>query len=610
MLSGATQRVPAWAAGMRLDLHWGRIRNFTRNYRRVLAPGFRTQRRHVAIVVGLDFVGASAASALIAFISVFTNRVLVKDAVTVPLLGVELSSRIAELGVLAAGVGLLVTVGALASYWSAVHVRAIGRAVHAETMERLLERLAATREIPGMASRAYAPPDIVQQLLRNAIQIGIAAEMVIRSIRPAAYCVMAGGTLLTMAPILTVSLVPVALATVPLIYWMGSRIIAESRDFFEERVSGYGQRINRLVLDLDGAGVDRCPPQEGGYLRTDPVVASYLDAYDKFVLANDRMNLVVGLSQAVVIAIATLIFGTYVLLSGDSWGRLLAYLIGLTLVVNNLRALVGYLASLNRFYPNVAGFLEFWENTERWIRKPGRVEPPPDLRLCCPDPVLPGAQPECTLRPGNVVHYVTPEPPSRVQYGRFVGPLLGACSEARDRELFLTSSAFASAKSRFVPGTLEQNLALPSDRCWELLETLGAADEVRRLPKGLQTPLTDATWNSFSGVLQRALRIGPLVGTDAAVVFVDWSLLSNLDREECRSIVGLFRHKYLFLWTEQALVIDLVDVGTVVVSGGRNVIGIGTVDWYRNVREKVGEILAERRAEAAPEVDLTNTLLG
>lgn len=587
------------------DRHLRRVRSFVRNYRTVLDIGLTGQARPIRGVVGLDFLGASTASAIVTFISVFSDRVLGQASFVVPLLGVEISSRIMEVVILAAVVGILVAVGTWASYLSAVRVRAVGREAHAEIMEQIFRRLTGVRQSRPGSGRRYTRQDVSQQLLRNAIQIGIAAEMVIRSFRPAAYCLMAGGTIFVIAPFLTAALLPLGLLVAPVLYWVGARVIADSRDFFDARVGDYGRRVNTLVADIDTSGVPFPPPPALGYVRSDRAVTSYLDAYDRFQLANDKMNLVVGLAQALLLAAATIAFGYYVLVTGERWGILVAYIFGLMLVVTNLRTLVSHLASFNRFYPNVVGFLEFWHRTAEWSALDTSVNHKV-LKLCCEMPVFPGSVNEMDLVPGLSVYYLHPMPPARLQFADFVAPLVTACGGEAPA---IETAAFAGESRRFVPGTLSQNLALPEERCWEALQIFGVTAEVKTLADGLATPMDETTWSVMSPELQRAIKVIPLLAADSRVVFIEYPLLNKITLQQRDFLLLAMRDRIVFVTSTQAIVMEGDWADQVVVADKERLLGIGNLEWYKAVRAGVLEHLVKAKTSVRGDFDPLTAIL-
>lgn len=586
--------------------HLARVLSFATHYARLQGPVFRRNRRRVARIIAADFVGASSVGAMIACIAFYVNAIQAETPVTIPLLSFRVEEGIGSLLIIGGLVVLLNALGAVATYDASVRTRAIGRDAYTIFSARVVSAFQGALKTPT-AALEYNPAVVSRQIMRNALQMGIAAETIIRCCRPSIYCLVAFGILVHIDVYMTLLLAPAGLVVGPLIYLIGSRVTSNAREFFDARVSDYGAEVSQIIETIDASSL---PPVRGRgeeqRFASIGAIRKYLDAYDRFLLADVQMTLAISLCQAAVFGFAITVFGMFAMEKALPWGSLLAYVTALVYLLAHLKSLLSSLTTLNRFYPNAMQFYLFLEDCKQWRRSAeieGDGPAVKRLSVTVEVPELDESERELSFSPGTVVLLHSPVSLSRLQFDRIAEPLSAAIRPAPN---FYRGADFVQSRRRPENASLLENLCdLSQPQAHERLErafdALGLGSELAALPKGLNTSLTRAGWPELSADLRGAVLLVPCLFSERPYLFIDQAVLGWWPPERQKTFLDMLSDKLVFLVTNGAdeTLGDHAELVIVLDEGG--VLGLGDLGWY------IGQRTALRARASSAKEERTET---
>ena len=591
-----------------------RVFSFARHYARLQGPVFRRNRRRVARIIAADIVGASSVGAMIACIAFYVNAIQAETPVTIPFTSFRLEEGVVSLTVVGGLVVLLNALGAVATYDASVRTRAIGRDAYTIFSGWVVSAFQAALKTPT-AAFDYNPAVVSRQIMRNSLQMGIAAETIIRCCRPSIYCLVALGILVHIDIYLTLMLAPAALVVGPLIYVIGSRVTSNAREFFDARVSDYGGEVSQIIETIDASSLPPGPWRgEEQRFASIRAIRKYLDAYDRFLLADVQMTLAISLCQAAVFGFAITVFGMFAMEKALPWGSLLAYVTALVYLLAHLKSLLSSLTTLNRFYPNAMQFSLFLEDCKRWRQSTECPEPESaDQRLsvAVDSPQLDGSQRGVSLGPGDAVILHSPVPLSRLQFDRIAEPLATAVCPVRN---FYRNTDFVQSRRRPERASLLENLcdsSLPNayERVEFAFDALGLSDELVALPNGLKTPIAREGWTELSTDLRAAVLLVPCLFSDRPYLFIEQRVLGWWPVQRQKKFLEMLPDKVVFLITNGADE-PLEEPGrTVIVLDHDGVLGLGDIPWYRTQRPDL-RARTSSSTDARPETDEITLLTG
>ena len=96
----------------------------------------------------------------------------------------------------------------------------------------------------------------------------------------------------------------------------------------------------------------------------DKRIENFFDMYDSILLASTRARLRTMLFNAFMISGSLLLFGLLAFSGSRDWGTMVTYLTGLVILGSGINQIGGVVAALNRFYPQVAEYIQFITQVE------------------------------------------------------------------------------------------------------------------------------------------------------------------------------------------------------------------------------------------------------
>ncbi|MGK4582155.1 ABC transporter ATP-binding protein [Kitasatospora sp. HPMI-4] len=146
---------------------------------------------------------------------------------------------------------------------------------------------------------------------------------------------------------------------------------------------------------------------------------------------------------------------------------------------------------------------------------------------------------------------------------------------------------------------LGQDTALPDESLYEALEKVGLADEIRRLPDGLETVLGGA--NDLSGGQRQRLALARAVLSDARLVLLDEpsSQLDSINEQKLRDVVDtLAAGRAVLVVAHRISTVQHAD-HVIVLDGGR-LVGQGTHDELLRDCPNYADLVSGQMLSAVP----------
>lgn len=600
---------------------------FTSGYRWVIRDHLPGNRVRVAVVAALAVVGALAQAGGIAIVAIAVDYLARPDAAASPRIQwlIErldeparawatglIGDRAAMLGLFATAVLLLVLTGTWAAYAAIVRTRAMGRSLQLKCSKRCLHILSGTSSLdhPGMPSDQG---EFRRLMMRDSIFLSKAFEGIVRSLDPVLRMVVLGLLLLWIEWRLTLVITPFFLVFLPLIYGLGRGVKRDSQRFYESTLIAMFGRVIAAVGLVDRVGVPRVVSPSRRFdemFEADPQVREYFDEFDRIQLAHERVQFAVGALGSLLI-VGALVAGGYLaqhqLLS---WGRVLAYMIGLRQALASIQAVMSQMASLTMAFPAVERYVRFCS-----LAPPAAAETevvPDRLHVdritVDSDLTLAGSAPSAVLEPGKATFYVCEWPLSRINIERVARPLV-ECGTL-SWELMRDRACFVGPRAMLPPGPIRSSLlgAEPGGedevRVLGWLDYLGVLEELDSLPDGLDTELTPELQEGFSDALKMALVVLPALLEDRPLLLLDMWTIRRAGKEEAGAMLQLLDERIVLLCANGlTLPRDLAE--TVIVAQDARVAGIGSLEWFETVKgelKSIGKAPAGSVAEEAADV--------
>ena len=565
----------------------------------------------VFLVMVLDLIGAASRIEMLAIlsfvVSVFRNPRIVHFGDH----SLALSPSVPFLAAASFILFLVLAIGALASYGSAWLARKQGRAVHTECL-RQCERIMG---LPPhrIAIPAYLPGYGLNKLLTQiCMHRGLAAETLLRLIYPAILMLLSLATVFYLNPKIAAFLVLLGLVIMPLYLALSARVHGNAQEFYGPSSSKMGAAVSRYAHHVDsqhGLASEQARPP---LLPSDSeVMRTFMDDWDRNLLANNLMSLFIALMSGVVLPLILFYLGYMVMHGQLSPNALIPFAGAFLYMISSVQTVVSYGTNLLRFFPQVrrhdlfvsanAGADEAREEgagrEERW---------PHRLTLRLAEPTQPESLKRAVIEPGSRTAIYGCSSISKLTFPQTVSPLLAA---GLITPAMVRRAVFVNARYSFVPDTLEKNLLGTQTgedagrRLRTLLEHFGLSEEFDRLPAGLQTRMSNDVWNRLSGPARAALRLIPIMMIEGPkLVFLDVGVVQNLNPGTFDHVFAPLHDSYIFITLPEKKCPSGLASLFLVIENGR-ISGAGDHEWFNEKVEKIA--VTDSGGPAAMELEST-----
>jgi hypothetical protein len=574
-----------------------RILSFLSGYLQIAKEGILPYPYRFVAVVAMDGTSAVVRGGVIAFLAFFVGVMESSKGRTLPILNITLENNFDSVLIASLVMLLMLLFSAWATFFSAIETRAIGRRFHTELVARVLDNYHLSRAA-GRSGEVYNAQAVIEHVTRNALQSGIALEVMIRLIQPLCYAVVALGMLIYFDVLLTMIILPVMTLVVPLVYRISARIQSDAREFYSNEAREMGITIANMVTAMDAASYAGAPdyPFRSTVERSQPL-RRYLDGFDNNQLGNDRMNFVMAMFTGCLIAGVMCAFGYYATAGDRSWGAAVAYIGSLVYFANSARSLLVNVTNLNRFYPQVRDLRTFFDDLA-FVDRTGAVSAPNVLRFS--NTAGGNHSGDLVVAAGDVLYLYEPLDLSRTNFTAITDPLRNAIGNGESLEV----AEFAKPAMKPPSVTLREAIATKSSGTGGLdidaiVKTFGLSDEIEGLSDGIDTILDVDQWAQASPVLKALYRVLPLQVSDGSVVFLDPGIFLPVEETLRKQLLTLLGNKIVVLAgrNDPAQLAELAS--KVVVIDNDAIVGIGDVAWAAEFASSVSWYRSVQSASAA-----------
>jgi len=508
----------------------------------------------------ITLVGAFAQGSTIGFIAVAIDRLRSPEPVNVPVVDAVLANTTLTLGIFGATLVLIMVTGAACVFIASKQTRSLARDFQKRCARRILGALASPTVVDY--DRLQLQESSLQTLMvRDCTHLGKVMEMLINSAEPLARLLVCALILLYLDPVLTLTITPLFLLLVPLLYNLTTLIQRDAREYFERALSRMASQVRSLVMMSNQQNVLK---REGHsewldeFYCNDSAITAYYNEYDNIQLARQKMRLGISLLNSVFLLSTLLVSGYLAVRHGYSWGAAIAYILAMAQVLNAVKTISGNLTSICMFYPAVERYRSFLDVHARGENETPHA--PTDRPLSeiqfTSRAAIAESDASIVLRRGQPVYYWHPRRLSQMNLFHIIKPLQeAACIPEmrfwRTETMFICHARTPRLGALGLLMTGRLSCTEPPPKLIWALEELDLLDEFRRLPDGLETEVTAELWNSFSAEMKTAILLLPAIFDWRQLVLVDLLLLRQVRPGRMARYLDLLRDKLTLIVTSQ-----------------------------------------------------------
>lgn len=588
----------------RLSLVSAQFRVFAAVNGELVRAMFATRPWTVAGVLALDGLSVATRIATLALLSVIAGAFGGDGRLSFAGWTIRVTGGFAETMVLALGIGVISLVGAWAAYETVRRSRSLGRHINEIAMERVLQR---TCLLPTEAMHAAMPPvDLNRMLTQNSIHTGLAAETLLKLVNPLGLFLVSWLLLGYLSISIAFLILLAGLVFLPFYLRQSYKVQTDVKEFYSIRADGLAGSIAQTATVLSGQlGMVPEMPAKMRLGRMD-AVHRFLDGLDRNILANEWLGLSISIASAILVPIVLLTLGLLTARGQMTISTMVAFIGGFVYLTAATRTVSSHATNLLRFFPQVHALSVF-------VGKDGLVSAPrTDEASVAPEPgataplkpvvlSMPGGA-RMTVAPCERLGLIADRRVSRLELPGLLLPLL----EAGLDRILLPRLCFVAGSYRFPVGGTVANMLTGTEASAAaslpaLLERFGIAAEIAALPQQLDTIMSEAIWQGFSGSARGAARLIPLMlKPDPKLVLIDWAAISHLNAKHLPSLLEPFARSFVVIVLQDAnCPAGLAEKFLAV--RDHHTVGLGDREWLE------GWAVREKRMPT-PQVDAVPTL--
>ncbi|MFP4216963.1 MAG: hypothetical protein ACLFVH_13635 [Phycisphaerae bacterium] len=449
-----------------------------------------------------------------------------------------------------------------------------------------------TRRWSAMLGDPRVTPVVVRMMNVGARFCAFSLRFALQGVLPLLTLLAASAFMLWQAPLLTLLLVPFALAYLPVLFLI-NRAIARRYQLYQGH---YGVAALQIRRQVEAMLHTNSPSTEehftGRELLDGEAHATGQRGFYRHMLFGETLQLANSGFFILCMIFLFLYFAGPWKVAGGSWAELIAVLIALRFVWKGVRQTTAVLGGISRYHPELHRFVTFVEASRPAVvdQAAEDIELPAEITPSSPGE-FPGGR-AVPIAPSRPIGVVIDGPPRRDTAAEAANVLAGGDVRGEQCAMHLRSRY----RNWLTP---EQNALGPAADSHEarkelrdLLEQLSLADEVSA---GDDPSSTEPT----SPEVRYALLAAHSFLGDAKWVFVSADEFRGLGADFRKTLLRQWaaRAKAVFLLTdtpgsllEDAQLAD--DLTGVAVVAGKRLVGCGGTDWLGEHRGRVEEITA------------------
>jgi ABC-type multidrug transport system fused ATPase/permease subunit len=531
---------------------------------------------------------------------------------TVDLLGLEISlgSKLEAVILMAAFMAAITFAATWTSYEAERRIWALGRWMNELAASRTDEIIRMGPQLQSLM-RFARPANINVLMTQVPMHVGMAAVTLVRMLNPVTLMVFAGAVIVFKQPLIAISILAIAACIVPFYVAQSLSIQANSKKFYTNAASAYGIGVNRRISLLNSQSGVAIPANLSKDVVREPYYKEYMDAFDRNVLANELIMMVVSFTGVLLVPLLFLVLGLMYSYGHFSLGSLITTIGAVLYLITSARSVASNITNLIRFFSQARLHHRLLDAAEDATRRAQQRPPASDGELpAILHLELRGNEAgidTVVVRLGESVLLSVEEPISNFSLGAVVAPLVE--SAALPAALY-DQLSFVGSTYRFGEGTVWEHLTARKpeaslDEVEQCCGRLNALESFRALPLGLQTPLNEDAWNALDWHARLALRTVPLILSPTALVIIDSAVVQGAGSDAFAGLLAEFDRSFVFVTVTAGNAIpEFGGRACGVVAGGR-LLGWGDRSWFLKAHPKK----ARQASAAATDDEVLQTML-
>jgi ABC-type multidrug transport system fused ATPase/permease subunit len=545
--------------------------------------------------------GAAVQGSIIAFLAFAVDSIQGERKIGIPFLDNVIGSNLATLVLMIAILFILLFFSTVAAYYAAIKSRYVASAYHKKCSLRSLKLFNRIRFFNPLAFN-YTETGIKKVATRSSMLMGKSVENIVRAIQPLLYLIAAVAVISVLNIRLSLILAPFFVFLMPFIYNLSSDIQTNAKRFYGGSIRDNIGRIQKMLSLINKTNVNpECAEKyiEKEYRENEKIKTYYRD-HNKLLLGRTKAVFITSIFKSFLLVFVLFVLGYSALNNSLSWGIITAFIVAFLHMSNNLQTLVGNLSILNRFYPMVSNYIDFYNIAGRFS-KSGSKRPKsfPDEITLAGNSTVGGEKYQLVIRPGDRVICISNRGLNRLEFPSLVTPLIESSSLPKSHWY---NSCFLSSLSGVFSGTILDSIGGDDtggknlEQVEQILKDSGLSNEIEALPEGLMTEINDEVWEGLSNEVRLTIKFLPLLFSDCKIIFVDLNLFKKVNYQACLRLFDFFSDRILFFTTEQ-IKVDRQYAETVIVTGDRGIVGTGDMEWLRSIEPELEQVGIKTRDE-------------
>lgn len=434
--------------------------------------------------------------------------------------------------------------------------------------------------------------------------------MLLSLIIPAITLIAALGILFYIEPFLTLIISLLSVIFTYYQYKVSMKAAGHSIQF-EKLAPAANREYKAMIQHFKHQSIDHSNQVVVNHMFSTGPVKRQLDAYEGRLQSVVSSQLVSGIFMAGGVGLIILVMGFGIIKEGSGWGRLFIYIVALRFAMTNLQSTFSTLTSINRFYPQVRRYCYFIQSFAQEDREQYLPVESYSLQLT-PDNLekkLPGTLQRLSVGSGSRLALVTRTYINRYSLADLVKKMLGEGDDSIKSALY--SMQFASLSQNFPHMTLRDTLGLGIGATWADLEDWFANKALylkaqQLLSDSFDNIMDAKKWEVVNPKIKFILSLISARQSESRWIIVEAKGLKRLGTEQAKFYMDLFQDRIVVIvFTENFERVGSHGEHHVAVSGNVGLLGLGSLEWFASVRDRVDESLSNGMQKRTPGIGVS-----
>lgn len=564
----------------------------------LLSDTFYRYRKNVALIVASSLLGVGAQVGAIAILVYYVRLLENGESVSFYVFSFLPQKNLDLLLIVAACILIALVISAFLIYYSRYHILKLGRKYEIFCSKRILAILSSGCKIIIPKDESNHNDVYVIKLAKSYSRYCNRVLQILLSIFfPAVTLCFAFTTVIYYNPVLTMVLIVPGLIYIIFLY--RTNVEAARNSMQMENTAGGAGKEFRALLEIVKSALGRITGKEpwlDNYYNTG-ATRKHLDAYEGRLRAVETSTFISNLFLAVCLFLVLLAMGGKTILQGQGWSELLVYVLALRFALVSLKQLTRLMTSINLFYPQFSRYFQFVLNSGYMQQC---LEPCERYKLIVQQNSIMSELNQMEVIRGDRIGLVLREKVERIT----IYPLLsGIMPEGKQAEHVIMSSAILKSNFSMLPGSFREMLNLPEDINREQLvmelEKAGLGETVQNwIPKSLDTPVDDTSWNTAPRGLIMSLAFLSIMFSNEQWVFVEELGLRLLSKDTRDYFLRQLQDRILVVVYNDGID-NLGEYGEEIIAvvNENGLIALGDLSWFFRNLSKIQEELRTKKKE-------------